>query len=200
MQRNTLAASLALLAEVFGREVSPVLTEVYWEIFRGYPDATFRKAVLLALKTLSFFPKPSDLLRILEGAPEDRALIAWQTLEKAIRTVGSWDSVRFDDPALSAAVEGLGGWTKVCEWTEEEMPFRRREFEQLYRVFADRRIPGPEWHPGWIEINNRAGGWLQYIPVPRAVSINAGEPAKGDATMNSRLEVTTGDTTDDQSR
>lgn len=190
MRRETFVAALAVLSEVFGREVSPALTEVYWEIFRDYPDALFRTAVTRAVRTLRFFPRPSDLLEILEGSPEDRALLAWQTLEKSIRTIGSWDSVRFEDPALSAAVENLGGWTKVCEWTEEEMPIRRREFERHYRICAERRIRGPQWHPGWIEINNRAGGWLQYIPTPRAVPANVGDPATGDARVHSLPETT----------
>lgn len=178
MTRETVIEILGILSEVYGREVSPVLAQVYHTVLAGYPDGQVREAVNRAVRTLRFFPKPAEILEILEGTPDDRSMLAWQALENAIRRIGSWESVRFEDGALSAAVEALGGWTKVCEWTEAEMPFRRQEFERLYRVFHARGVRGPDWHPGHIEASNRQNGWTAFIPAPRTVDAGYGLPGQ----------------------
>jgi len=179
MEHKTFAKCMAALAEIFDRKMSTKLLDIYWGIFREYSDEEFQTAVFEAAKTLRFFPKPADLLEILDGSQDDQIELAWESLETAIRQIGAWDSVAFEDEALSAAVETLGGWTKVCGWTEAEMPFRRKEFERVYRIHMQRKSRGPSWHPGWIEIRNRARGFLENIPPPRVIE----KPRSGIAGM-----------------
>jgi hypothetical protein len=52
-------------------------------------------------------PKPADIVRNLQGTASDRSLIAWGKLLEAMRRVGAYRSVAFDDGAIHAAVEDM---------------------------------------------------------------------------------------------
>lgn len=91
-----------------------------------------------------FFPKPADVVRNIDGDSDSRALKAWSKVEKAVRSVGSYETVIFDEPAIMASIENLGGWIRLCQMKEDELPFRRNEFVKLYKGFL---INPPEQFP-----------------------------------------------------
>ena len=47
-----------------------------------------------------FLPKPADIVRLINGNTVDRALVAWSTVERAIRSTGPYQSVVFDSPEI----------------------------------------------------------------------------------------------------
>ena len=61
-----------------------------------------------------FAPKVADVIRILQGTYTDRAQLAWGKALEAMSSVGAYSDVIFDDPAIHAVIEDLGGWPKVC--------------------------------------------------------------------------------------
>lgn len=121
-----------------------------------------------------FAPKPADIVRHIEGDGDSRALAAWSKVDRAIRSIGSWESVVFDDPKTMVVIEDMGGWIKLCEVTEKELPFKSNEFVKRFMAYISRP---PERHPskliGRTEANN-TGEFQPFVQEPRLV----GKPEK----------------------
>lgn len=130
---------------------------------RYLPDATMLKISFEALKAYSLAeimhgltahiqnadtgqwrPRPADVIRHITGNSESRANEAWFKVERAIRSVGHYRTVVFDDPWIHAAIVRLGGWVKTAQVTDQELPFLRRSFLSIYRGFT---VQPPEGHP-----------------------------------------------------
>jgi hypothetical protein len=137
-----------------------------------------------------FAPKPADIVRQLQGTHGDRALMAWAKVHEAMSHVGSYKSVAFDDAAIHAAIEDMGGWCAVACSTVDELPFTQRRFCDTYRSYSQR--PGfayPPSLPGLHELQNRGDG------RPVAQPLLVGDPARCAAVMNggaqgARVQIT----------
>jgi hypothetical protein len=106
-----------------------------------------------------FAPMPSDIVRVLQGTHQDRSLMAWGKVLEAVQRVGAYQSVVFDDAAIHAAIEDMGGWCKVCRSEMSELQFVQRRFCDGYRAYAAR--PGHAYPPrliGESETANRTAG------------------------------------------
>jgi len=78
-----------------------------------------------------------DLAGCRRFSVEDKALLAWSALERAVSTVGCYKSRHFDDPLIHAAVRSLGGWERICEMSERDFDtFLRPQFLKTYAAFA----------------------------------------------------------------
>jgi hypothetical protein len=133
-----------LIASVYdfaGRPASKQTVGIWWNAMQAFDLEAVRKA--FSLHTIDpdrgqFLPKPADIVRIIGGGSADAALIAWAKVEKAIRVIGPWKDVVFDDALIHAAIENLGGWVKVCGSSEKELPFVGNQFATLYRGYRSR--------------------------------------------------------------
>lgn len=146
-------------------ELSAVQIGVYWDALVDYDLPAIREALRRCLRnpdTGQFMPKPADIVRMIEGSTRDRAFAAWAKVERAMRTVGGYQSVVFDDPIAMAVIDRMGGWPRLCETLVDDLPFRSREFEHAYRGIVARNEV-PEYPPhlvGRHEIENRrVAGW-----------------------------------------
>jgi hypothetical protein len=116
-----------------------------------------------------FMPKPADVVRMLGGTSIDVAMGAWSKVERALRTIGQYESVVFDDPLIHRVVMDMGGWVKLCtaSQTEKDLEFVAREFQTRYRGFAMRR-ERPEFPGrlvGFAEAQNAQEGINTQISV-----------------------------------
>lgn len=85
-----------------------------------------------------FAPKVADLVRILAGTHTDRAQLAWGKTLEAIGTVGAYSDVVFDDPAIHACIEDMGGWPKVCRTEMSELSYLQHRFCQAHKAYTGR--------------------------------------------------------------
>lgn len=96
-----------------------------------------------------FAPKVADVVRILSGTHTDRAQLAWGKTLEAMSRVGAYTDVVFDDPAIHAVVEDLGGWPKLCRTDMSQLGFVQHRFCESHRAYTgrgqfayQRRLPG----------------------------------------------------------
>ncbi|HFV9295575.1 TPA: DUF6475 domain-containing protein [Serratia fonticola] len=135
-EKPKFAQSMAAIGEIYGREISEVVVGIYWNALKIYEMAEVQKAFQGHTRDTDngqFFPKPADLIRHIEGSKDGRALLAWSKAYKAICSYGRRNSVVFDDPIIHAVITEMGGWVEFAGMSEEEAPFRAREFEKRYR-------------------------------------------------------------------
>lgn len=85
-----------------------------------------------------YAPKVADVVRVLAGTTTDKSALAWGKVLGAMTAVGAYSDVVFDDPAIHAAVEDLGGWPKVCRGEVAELSYLQHRFCQSYKAYAGR--------------------------------------------------------------
>lgn len=85
-----------------------------------------------------FAPKVADMVRILAGTHTDRAQLAWGKTLEAMSSVGAYRDVVFDDPAIHAAVEDLGGWPKLCRGETKDLSYVQHAFCQAHKAYTGR--------------------------------------------------------------
>lgn len=133
------AQAMTVLGEIYSKEISTVMIGVYFSALEKYPVEEVTAAIQAHTRDTEngqWFPKPADLIRHLEGSSEGNALQAWAKVVKAIGSVGRYNSVAFDDPAMHKVIDEMGGWSKMCSTDFEEMPFKANEFTKRYRALA----------------------------------------------------------------
>jgi hypothetical protein len=147
----------------YGKTVSQFALDVWWAALKAYDlpaiiDAFNRH--LASPDVGSYPPKPADIVRMLGGRTIDKALSAWAKVDGAVRRVGTYESVAFDDPLIHRALHEMGGWIAMGLKTEDEWPFVAKEFENRYRAYAARGET-PEYPPvllGIAQAHNEAKG------------------------------------------
>lgn len=180
-ERKRFAQCLLACAEVYGKQMSEAVSAIYWEALNGFEIAAVESAFWRHLRNADvgqFMPKPADVVRMLQGTSVDSALVAWTKVDKAVRTVGPYASVAFDDPLIHRTLQDMGGWIHLSTKTDDEWPFVANEFRNRYQGYRSRNET-PEYPPrlfGIAEADNANRG-IQNTP-PHAVLIGDAQKAR----------------------
>jgi hypothetical protein len=132
------ARLMTAVAELHNKKLSQQLFDIYWHALKKYEY----KDIMRSLNRLivdpdvgQFMPKPADIVRSNDGDSNTKAILAWGKVMQAIRQVGAWDSVVFDDKKIHAVIEDMGGWIELCRKSTKELGFLSNEFEKRYRAY-----------------------------------------------------------------
>lgn len=132
---------LANALSFYRQDVTPFMLDVWWQACQGFDLEQVRKALTAHAMDPDrgqFAPKPADIVRQLGGTATDRALMAWGKVLDAMQSVGAYSDVVFDDPAIHAVVEDLGGWPKVCRGQVKDLGYLQHRFCDAHRAYAGR--------------------------------------------------------------
>lgn len=167
--KEQFAQTMVGIGELYAKSISPQLISLYWEALKRYElDEVVRglNQHVVDPDSGQFMPKPADVVRQVDGDTNSQALTAWSKVEGAISRVGHWRSVVFDDAIIHAVIEDMGGWTNLCMVTNEEIPYRRNEFEKRYRGYANRGVVDyPKKLMGRADAHNEQQGFPVNQPV-----------------------------------
>lgn len=183
MQQNDLPAFRDMLTDVmayYRQDVSRFVLDLWWNACKPFDLQQIQKAMQRHATDPEhgqFAPKVADLVRILRGTTTDRAALAWGKVLESMSGVGAYTDVVFDDPAIHAAVEDMGGWPKMCRTDLKELGLLQHRFMQSYRAYAERgqfdyprRLAGDRSPDSEYE---KAG-----LPLPRPALVGDPERAK----------------------
>lgn len=170
MNKAKFQTTFLAMCEMYDKEVSKPLTKLYFSVIEaaGLSDEDFQSAVAHVMATHKYasLPKPAEIIECISGSPDDAAIIAIQKLESAIRSVGPYDSIAFDDPVLHVLVSGAeGGWPGLCQMTTEEWKFERMRLIKSYKAFAGRRLPDNVDHLAGICERDNGGRFPEWKPT-----------------------------------
>lgn len=164
------AGLMVSIGEYYGREISDGLIGMYWQGLQHYDLAAVRDALnrhVANPDSGQFMPKIADIAKMLGGTTQDSALRAWAKVDQAVRRVGTYRDVAFDDPLIHRVLHDMGGWVAMGQKTEDEWPFVAKEFENRYRGFRA-RSETPEYPPflnGIAGMQNRQHGFQTEPPM-----------------------------------
>lgn len=134
-----------LLSDVmafYKQDVSTFLLSVWWKACDPFDYEQVAKALTAHATNPDggqFAPKPADLVKQLSGTATDRAMLAWGKALDAASRVGAYTDVVFDDPAIHAVVEDLGGWPKFCRTETKDLSYLQHRFCEAHRAYAGRQ-------------------------------------------------------------
>lgn len=160
MKKLMIGEYLSMLAEIFDREVTKSLLRIYETVLEPYSEAACKVALEKAISTCKFFPKPTELLEFLQGPESDRATEAWLEVDKVVKQIGNYATVKFSDPVIMSCIEAMGGWEELGKVTTNEWKWKRKEFENLYPIMARRR-EHPEMLLGACDRENIGRGFQE---------------------------------------
>lgn len=173
MKDSDKAQFFTLVAGVYAfyrQDMSEFAGSVWWKAmkpfdFEAIADALNRHCV--NPDTGQFMPKPADVVKMLQGSSQDSAMVAWSMVDKAVRQVGTYATVVFDDPIIHRVIHDMGGWVALGQKTEHEWPFVAKEFESRYRGYRIRsEVPEyPKTLIGIAEAQNSMEGRQSQPPV-----------------------------------
>lgn len=166
------ARLFASIGEVYGKDPSPVLVGVYFESLKQYDIGAVQKAFMAHMNNPDngqFFPKPADIVKMIGGSNGDKAMQAWSKVDRAVRQVGTYATVVFDDPVIHRVIQDMGGWVMLGTKQDDDWPFVAREFVTRYQGYSMRGdIPEhPKLLHGIAQIHNEPNG--HAIEAPKLI-------------------------------
>ncbi|GAB4394068.1 MAG: hypothetical protein Tsb005_15020 [Gammaproteobacteria bacterium] len=141
MEKNDMprfAKLIMTLGEVYSKPISPAMIEVYWQALQSLTLSAIETALQAHVTNADsghYFPKPADVIHYVQGSSKHQALSAWTQVEKAVKHVGAYNSVLFDDLLIHAVIDDMGGWVALCQTAHTQWPFRAQEFRTRYRRY-----------------------------------------------------------------
>lgn len=144
MQATDKPRFVGLITDVlafYKQDVSEFAISVWWQACERYDLEQVSKALTkhaMDPERGQFPPKPADLVRQLEGTATDRAMLAWGKVMEAMQRIGQYTDVVFDDPAIHAVVEDLGGWSKICRVEMKDLSYLQHQFTEAHRAYCNK--------------------------------------------------------------
>ncbi len=153
------------MAEAFTQECSKAKLEIYFMALQDMPMDDVKNSILQIIKTrtTATFPKVAEIRSALRGDVESKAMLAGQTIERAILKAGPYASVVFDDPVIHKTIHSLGGWVKVCNATGDEWTWLKKEIVCLYKAHS--RNSGGEIPSRLSGIHEQNGGSNEVVYI-----------------------------------
>lgn len=153
--REAFAGLMAALAETHNEALTPQRLEIYFRVLADWPIEVVAAAVDAAIRRLKFFPKPAELIELIEGSPEDRAEHAWQQFLVAVARCGTYRSLYCEDVVLAETIRRVyGSWADAGhvprpEYDAPGHQVHHKNFVSAYRNLA--RHP-ERWDPHLVGI------------------------------------------------
>jgi Domain of unknown function (DUF6475) len=181
--KKRFAACLLGMSEIYNREISQSVVSMWWEALKSWDVQAVEAAFAKHIKSPDigqFMPKPADIVRMLVGTSADGSQIAWAKVDRAVRTVGTYSTVAFDDPLIHRVLQDMGGWIAIGMKDDEAWPFVANEFRNRYQGYRSRdEMPEyPTVMIGIAEANNNKLG--HKSPPPTLI----GDQAKAVQVLN----------------
>lgn len=172
------AGLMALLAETFDKDLNPQRVEIYARALAEYPIEVIAAAVDETVRRLKFFPKPAELIELIEGSPDDQAEHVWGQFWLALNRGGTYRSLFCEDVMLAETIRRLyGSWADTWniprpEYDPPGHQIHHRNFVSAYRDLARRPQPWEAYLTGRFEAANMAtlSTWTRGLPVEPLVT------------------------------
>jgi len=170
-------AKMAALGELYGKECTKTLADMYWAALKDFSDEEVHRAIesgILVWTCFGRLPTPAEIVGQITRDGADHALSAWEQLQEGVHRAGTYQSVHFEDGKIARVIQLMGGWETVCQWPMDEIQFRRKEFMDSYKALP--RCDHGATLAGLCDRQNAALGFAETpavvipreLPPPRA--------------------------------
>lgn len=171
------------VGELYSKPVSNPMLDIYFMALTPYTlDQVANGLGKHASDTThgTYMPKPADIIRQIElgkPSPEQRAELAWMTIEREMSRTGAYGSLKMDDQQALAAVKSIGSWKDLCHTDIDKLAWKRKEFIAAYTNFENTPIDA---------LPNHLAGMIEQSRVKKF------EPTKLLAELKAKMELSNG--------
>lgn len=147
LARQRKLAALTGLALNYGKELPAELTKLWMRLLEKHDAEVVELACEKVVteyeyKTLPPFAVIAKAIRQVSGElePEQAREVAaneeWETLLASAGKYGRYNKPALDE-RTDAAIRAMGGWDAVCDWTQDSLPWKRKEFLEHWMRHAE---------------------------------------------------------------
>lgn len=141
------------MSDKFDKKINQAMLDLIWKSLKDYTNEQCEKAFDHVAKHGRFYKDIlPDLMEHLESN-EDKAVFAWEKVDKAVKSYGPYVSVQFNDPVIHSVIELLGGWVNFQNTTTGQWKWVQKDFLKHYNTLR-KKSSHPKYLPGQIEIEN----------------------------------------------
>ncbi len=122
---------------------------VWWKAFQHFPSITIddleRGLELFTIQTGNKYntpPSPGKILELIIGNDEERAVSYFNRFIEAIAIFGTEFSLDLGDPVGNKTIQDMGGMALANRLNEDNLPFIKKEFINLYTFNMKKLISG----------------------------------------------------------
>ncbi len=128
--RTRFGQALGVLAVNLGHELTDAEVNAYWDTLRDLPISAVEAACFDLRASATFWPKPSEIIKLTQQSESRRADYAWGEVVHACRNVRT---AAHPDPVVEAIVKDLGGWGHLGrDLSARDLGFKAKEFRRMY--------------------------------------------------------------------
>lgn len=160
LERFTNAFKLCWATLANNKPEQPILYKVYYDSLIQFTIKQVETAFSKATLKLKWFPKPVELIELITGTDECNGDVQATNVLKAIKQVGAYETVNFNDPVTHAVINRVfSGWVKMCnELMEKDEKWFLKDFAKYYKSFKSQGIEDHGNLSGLIESHNSGLG------------------------------------------
>ena len=172
--RERFAEIMLGVAENFSAEISEPGMEMRYQALQNLSIDEVQAAAMEIIKSRKFtkMPTVAEFLQYTgEGSIEDKALVEAAKVLKAIKTIGPYNSVVFDDATTQAVISQVfGGWVQMCgDLTVDDEKWFQKDFAKAWAAYRRQRIELRGHMMGIAESENLSLGYDEWIEPPQIV-------------------------------
>ncbi len=125
------------LAENFSSTLGDIGLKMRFEVLKGYSIEDIEGAAMVILRTRKYtsMPTVAEFVDAIDGDASDLAEIQASLVSRAVSQCGSYNKPAFEDPITEDIMSTKMNWKDICTSTTKDLPFRMREFRQLYKSY-----------------------------------------------------------------
>ena len=137
--KNEFTEVLVTASFVATKDITKPMLKIYFELLEDLDINDIKAAVKKHCQTSVFYPKPADIRAIINANKpkiEDKALLAWNHIERSISKLGGYRSLTLTDRVSAKSLDSVGGWQRICSMSYKELEFKKRDFIKTYLATA----------------------------------------------------------------
>lgn len=155
-------SSLTAMGALYDKEPAAQVIEIYFRALEKFTIDEVEHGISKACSTLKFFPKPVELIDCITGGTgnlADKAMVEACRVLEAIKNIGTYTAVCFDDPVTQAViVQQFGGWAKFGDMLVDSEKWFIKDFSSGYQAFARQNVRHYGALPGLAHSQNALTG------------------------------------------
>lgn len=155
-------SSITAMGALYERHPEPAVIEIYFRALEKFTIDEVEQGISKACSTLKFFPKPVELIECITGGSgnlADKAMIEACRVLEAVKSIGTYCTVCFDDPVTQAViVQQFGGWAKFGDMLVDSEKWFIKDFCMGYQAFARQNVRHYGALPGSSHLQNALTG------------------------------------------
>jgi hypothetical protein len=146
--KRAFGEALAVAAEVYDVKLPTSRIAAYFGVLSPFPIESVVDAIHRHALRSKFFPKPSELVELMEPDRREEALYEWS---RVLEQLPNAATARTDNAATHRAVQDLGGFMRLAHVDRDQLVWAQREFLERYVTYAEHGID-------YVPSSRRLGG------------------------------------------